>query len=98
MGKLIYPPKFFSNTMHYVYILQSKKDKKLYIGCTNDLRKRIMLHNTGKVEATKLRRPFVLIYYEAYLNKFDAYAKEKWLKTGWGRNYIKRTLRNYFCS
>jgi len=84
--------------MYYVYILQSKKDRKLYVGCTNNLRERVTLHDAGKVESTKLRRPFILIYYEAYLNKSDAFAKEKWLKTGWGRNYIKRTLKHYFYS
>lgn len=84
--------------MHYVYILKSKKDGKLYTGFTNDLRKRLNLHNVGKVEATKLRRPLNLIYYEAYLNKADAFVKEKWLKTGWGRNYINRGLKHYFQS
>jgi len=79
--------------MWYVYILQSKRDEKLYTGCTNDLQARIKLHNFGKVPATKLRCPLALIYYEAYLNKFDAFAKEKWLKTGWGRNHIKKTLK-----
>ena len=82
--------------MWYVYVLQSRQDKNLYTGCTNNLRKRIELHNTGKVPATKLRRPLVLIYYEAFLDKHDTYAREKWLKTGWGRNYLKRVLKHYF--
>lgn len=82
--------------MYYVYVLQSKKDGKLYVGYTNDLRKRIILHNLRKVSSTKLREPFYLIYYEAYKNKEDAFEKEKFLKTGWGRNYFKRTLKHYF--
>ena len=82
--------------MWYVYVLRSKRDNKLYIGCTDDLRKRVELHNAGKVPATKLRRPLALIHYEAYLNKFDAFAREKWLKTGWGRNHLKKVLKNYF--
>lgn len=81
--------------MYYVYILQSQKDGELYIGCTYNLRRRIMLHNKGKVEATKRRGQFILIYYEAFLDKKDAFTKEQWLKTGWGRNYIKRNLKNY---
>jgi putative endonuclease len=81
--------------MYYVYILKSKKDGKLYTGCTDDLKKRVGLHNAGRVKATKLRRPLILIYYEAYLNKSDAFLREKWLKTGWGRNYINKTLKNY---
>ena len=79
--------------MWYVYILISKKDEKLYVGCTNDLRQRVKLHNKGQVLATKFRRPFMLVYYEAYLDKRDAFVREKWLKTGWGRNYIKKTLK-----
>ena len=79
--------------MWYIYALKSRLDQGFYIGCTNDLRQRIKLHNGGKVIATKFRRPLVLIYYEAYLDKRDAFAKEKWLKTGWGRNYIKKTLK-----
>jgi putative endonuclease len=53
----------------------------------------MILHNNGKVPATSFRRPLALIYYEAYLDKRDAYSREKWLKTGWGRNYFKKTLR-----
>ena len=76
--------------MHYVYILKSKADKKLYVGCTNDLKKRITMHNQGKIFSTKLRTPFGLIYYETYINKKDAFNREQYLKTGWGRNYIKK--------
>lgn len=82
--------------MYYVYILQSKKDKKLYVGRTKDLRKRIKMHNSGLVFSTRFRRPFELIYCEAYKNQKDAFEREKFLKTGWGRNYIKRVLKHYF--
>jgi putative endonuclease len=91
---LIHPPKFL-NFMYYVYILQSIKDKNLYIGCTNDLKKRFLLHNNGKIFSTKKRKPFKLIYYEAFLNRKDAFTREQWLKTGWGRNQIKKILNNY---
>lgn len=63
---------------------------------TNDLKKRLQLHNGGKVLPTSLRRPFVHVYYEAHHNKYDAAAREKFLKTGWGKNWIKKTLKNYF--
>jgi len=82
--------------MHYIYILQSQKDKALYIGYSNDLRKRLKMHNSGKVFSTKPRIPFVLIYYEAYQNKNDAFEREHFFKTGWGKNYIKRILKHYF--
>jgi len=82
--------------MYYVYTIQSKKNKIVYVGYTNDLRKRLKEHNLGKVFSTKPYRPFDLIYYEAYLNKKDALGREKFLKSGWGKNYLRRTLRYYF--
>jgi putative endonuclease len=81
--------------MHYVYILKSKKDNNLYTGCTNNLKVRLEMHNKNKVPATHDRSPLILIYYEAYLNKYDAFIREKYLKTGWGRNRIKKSLHNY---
>jgi putative endonuclease len=63
-----------------VYILKSKKDDKLYIGYTEDLRKRIKEHNLGFVPSTKLRKPFKLVYYESYLNQQDATRREHNLK------------------
>jgi putative endonuclease len=82
--------------MHYVYILKSEIDSELYIGCTNNLKKRLSTHNSKKVASTSKRVPFHLIYYEVYLDSKDAFAKEQFLKTGWGRNYIKRNLTHYF--
>jgi putative endonuclease len=81
---------------YYVYILKSKRDNHIYAGYTKDLRKRLEKHNQGQVEATKNRRPFTLIYYEAYLHQQDATKREKYFKTGWGRTYLKKVLNNYF--
>ena len=66
--------------MYYVYLLKSKKDNKLYIGFTNDLRKRIIEHNKGLNKSTKYRKPLLLIYYEAYFSLKDAQIREKKLK------------------
>ena len=81
--------------MFYVYILKSKKDNKLYIGFTNDLRKRFLEHNTGKSFATKYRKPFELIYYEAYKSEADAKDREEKLKM-YGQAYrrLKERLKN----
>jgi len=68
--------------MFYVYILRSKKDNDFYIGCTSDLKKRLNEHNLGKSKSTASRIPFVLVYYEAYINKEDAFTREQYLKTG----------------
>jgi len=66
--------------MFYVYILKSKKDHQLYIGSTNDLRRRLKEHNSGDIFSTKARRPFELIYYEAYVAEKDARRRESNLK------------------
>jgi len=66
--------------MFYVYILKSFKDNNLYIGSTNDLKKRFKQHNEGKVFSTKSRRPLQIIYYEAYKSEHDARKRESNLK------------------
>lgn len=66
--------------MYYVYVLKSKKDKKFYIGLTNNLRKRFFEHNQGLSRSTEYRRPLTLIYYEAYFSQKDAQIREKRLK------------------
>ncbi len=66
--------------MFYLYIIKSKKDRKLYIGITPDLRKRFQEHNTGKVRSTKYRKPFVMVYYEAYYSFEDVKERERKLK------------------
>jgi len=81
--------------MFYVYILESLKDKKLYVGYTNNLRRRFEEHNSGKIDVTKYRRPFKIIYYEAYLNQQDATHREKYLKTHLGKMFLKNRLKSY---
>ena len=81
--------------MYYTYILQSNKDKQFYTGYTNDLKERLKLHNDGKVTSTKNRLPVELVYYEACLNQQDATHREKYLKTAWGKRYVKARLKNY---
>ncbi len=78
--------------MFYTYVLRSEKDGKLYIGWTNDLKNRVKEHNKEGVEATKYRLPMELVYYEACLGRKNAIAREKQLKTGFGRAYLKRRL------
>ncbi|MFH1608617.1 MAG: GIY-YIG nuclease family protein [Patescibacteria group bacterium] len=78
--------------MFYTYVLKSKKDNKLYIGFSCDLKKRLLEHNKGLVESTKNRRPFKLVYYEACCNKEKAIAREKTLKTGFGRMYLRKRM------
>ena len=79
----------------YVYVLQSQKDNNFYTGYTNDIKRRIKGHNEGKNKSTKNRRPFKLIYWEGCLNQQDATSREKYLKSSWGKRYIKNRNKNY---
>ena len=80
---------------HFVYILYSLKDKKLYVGCTIDMARRLERHNRGHVLATKNRRPFSLIYTESYHDKTEAFNRERFLKSLWGGRFKKKVLSDY---
>lgn len=79
---------------HYVYILQNPEGL-LYTGCTYNLRGRMIEHFQGKSFHTKDRGPYKLVYYEACLNSKDAYSREKYLKSGAGKRYIKNRIKHY---
>ena len=66
--------------MHYIYVIKSKKDNKLYIGLTRDLGRRLLQHNQKLSKSTKSRTPFVLVYYETYTSAKDARIRERKLK------------------
>ena len=80
--------------MYYVYVLRSLKDSKLYTGKTGDLKRRFKEHNSGKVIATKSRKPFELVFYEAFRNKTDAGRDELFFKSGYGREVLKEKIKN----
>ena len=79
----------------YVYVLRSLADHKFYVGLTRDLRARLHSHNKGLIASTKRRIPFQLVYWEGCLNDSDAAQREKYLKTAWGKRYIKTRVRRY---
>jgi putative endonuclease len=80
---------------HYVYALRSLKDGNLYVGLTNDLPTRVEAHNARLVPSTRNRVPLELIYWEGCLNRSDAAQREKYLKSAWGKRYLKARLRRY---
>lgn len=80
---------------YYVYVLKSEKDNMYYVGYTKNLIKRLEEHNSGLVKSTKYRIPFKLVYWEGCLNQQDATKREKYLKTAWGKRYIKNRINNY---
>ena len=81
--------------MYYTYVLQSDKDNKFYTGYTKNLKLRFDEHQKGKVESTKNRIPFKLVYYEACLNQQDATHREKYLKTYHGKSFIRKRVKSY---
>lgn len=80
--------------MNYVYVLLSEKDGKFYTGATWDLRLRYKQHQDGEVVSTKNRLPVKLVYYEACLSEKDAFIREKYLKSGLGKRYLRNRLMN----
>ncbi len=82
--------------MHTVYVLQSLKDKRTYVGCTHDLDNRVKEHNYGEVQSTKTRRPLIVVYKEEFNDKYDAFKREKHFKTAWGRRQLKKILKPVF--
>jgi putative endonuclease len=84
-----------STNYFYIYVLKSERDKQFYVGYTKNLKNRIKEHNSGNVVSTKKRIPLNLVYWEGCLNQNDALKREKYLKTAWGKRYIKNRLHYY---
>jgi putative endonuclease len=81
--------------MYYVYVLRSQIDGKFYVGFTEDLGQRLSAHNSGKNPSTQVRKPLDLIFYEAFVNKFDALRRERYFKTTKGKTTLVQMLREY---
>ena len=80
---------------YYVYVLLSERDGLFYTGYTSNLQYRLIQHNNGEVKSTARRLPFKLIYWEGCLNQQDATRREKYLKSGNGKIYLRNRLREY---
>lgn len=77
----------------YTYVLKCERTKTFYTGTTSNLEKRLEQHNAGHVYYTKSRLPVTLVYFEVCLDKYDAYRRERYLKTGMGKRYLKNRLK-----
>ena len=75
--------------MIFVYAIKSLSRNYIYVGMTNDLERRIAEHNNGENKSTKAYRPFKLIYSETFPDRISARAKEKYLKSGIGKEFLK---------
>ena len=87
-----------SKDKFYVYVLYSYKDKNFYTGFTSDLRQRLSSHARGEVRSTSHRRPLKLIHYEYFIDEQDAKAREVFLKSGFGREQLKKALQRTLVS
>jgi putative endonuclease len=72
-----------------VYAIKSLTRNYVYVGMTNDLERRLQEHNNGENKSTKAYKPFVLIYSEIFPGRVLARAKEKFLKSGVGKEFLR---------
>ena len=77
---------------YFVYVLESEIDGRLYKGHTCDIDKRIKEHNSGKTKSTKGYKPWKLVYFEIFDTREEAVLREKYFKTGSGREFLKEKL------
>ena len=77
---------------YFVYVLESEIDGRLYKGQTSDIEKRLTEHNSGKTKSTKGYKPWKLVYFERYETRDEALLREKYFKTGSGREFLKHIL------
>ena len=78
--------------MYFVYVLESEKDGSFYTGFSQDLERRLQQHNIGKVKATRYKRPFRLVYSEAYLRAHEARRREYYLKSQKSHEFIEELI------
>jgi len=76
--------------MFYVYILKSLKYQKSYVGCTDNVTRRLREHNSGKMFFTKRFMPWEIVAIEKFSTLSEARKRESYLKCGVGRRYLKK--------
>ncbi|MEK7640280.1 MAG: GIY-YIG nuclease family protein [Patescibacteria group bacterium] len=79
--------------MFLLYILQSLKDGRWYIGITEDINNRLAKHNSGSVRSTKAYRPYHLLHTERYKTKIAARQRELKLKRS---GLLRKQLRDKY--
>ena len=79
---------------YYAYVLRSKKNGKLYTGHTENLKRRLEEHNSGKTKSTKANIPYELVFYEVCDSRLKAIERERYLKSGIGREFINNHILN----
>jgi len=85
---------FPMDTKYWVYVIQSEVDKRLYVGLSGNIAKRLKSHNNGETFSTKGFRPWNLVYSEEVGDRQEARKREKFLKRGFGKEFIKKLVNN----
>jgi putative endonuclease len=80
--------------MFYIYAIESQLDRRIYVGLTENIEKRLEQHNKGKTKSTKAYCPWVIKYFETASTRLDARKKEKYLKSGVGKEFLKGLIRS----
>lgn len=75
--------------MYFVYVLKSEDNWRFYVGMTENIERRLKEHNSGKTKSTKGYKPWILFFHEEYPTRLEARKREKYLKSGTGKEYIK---------
>ncbi len=78
--------------MFYTYVIYSTLRRYIYVGLTNDFERRFSEHQNGENKTTKPYRPFEVLLVEEYNTRIEARQREKFLKTGIGKEYLKGLL------
>ncbi|HAD82889.1 MAG: hypothetical protein A2509_09865 [Candidatus Edwardsbacteria bacterium RIFOXYD12_FULL_50_11] len=78
---------------YFVYVLKSISVETRYIGSSADINERLVAHNNGKCKYTRNRRPWVLVYSEEFATLADAMKRERYLKTGQGREFLDKVIK-----
>lgn len=76
--------------MFFVYVLKSSNNWRFYVGMTSNIERRIIEHNKGFTKSTKGYRPWDLFFLEEYDTRLEARKREKYLKSGIGKEFIKK--------
>jgi putative endonuclease len=78
--------------MYYVYALRSVNRNYIYVGLTNDVARRVAEHNLGYNRTTKPYAPYLLIWEESFSTRVEARVREKYLKGGSGKKFLRSLL------
>ena len=82
--------------MYFVYVIRSQTAGKIYVGHTQDLEKRLGEHNDPECYSSKFTKrfpgPWALVYSESYATRSEVFRRERWFKTGHGREYLRTRI------